>query len=51
MVRKGMLGLSAQLKDKLIQQTLERRLRQAGEPRKTNLESVPSAATDRKSVV
>ncbi len=32
MVRKGVMGLSAQIKDKLIQQTLERRLRQAGEP-------------------
>ncbi|MEP7156120.1 MAG: aminotransferase class I/II-fold pyridoxal phosphate-dependent enzyme [Betaproteobacteria bacterium] len=40
MARKGVMGLSAQLKDKLIQQTLERRLRQAGEPRSANQESV-----------
>ncbi|MBL8525302.1 MAG: aminotransferase class I/II-fold pyridoxal phosphate-dependent enzyme [Betaproteobacteria bacterium] len=32
MPRKTVMGLSAQLKDKLIQQTLERRLRHAGEP-------------------
>ena len=32
MLRKGLPGLSAQIKDKLIQQALERRLRQAGEP-------------------
>ena len=30
MVRKGVMGLTAQLKDRLIQQSLERRLRQAG---------------------
>ena len=46
MARKGVMGLSAQLKDKLIQQTLERRLRQAGEPFTTaNHASAPSAAT------
>ncbi|MEO8102687.1 MAG: aminotransferase class I/II-fold pyridoxal phosphate-dependent enzyme [Betaproteobacteria bacterium] len=44
MARKGVMGLSAQLKDKLIQQTLERRLRQAGEPRTSNFSSVSSAA-------
>lgn len=32
MLRKGLPGLSAQIKDKLIQQALERRLKQAGEP-------------------
>ena len=44
MSRKGVMGLSAQLKDKLIQQTLERRLRQAGEPRTTNFSLATSAA-------
>jgi 8-amino-7-oxononanoate synthase len=37
MARKGVLGLSAQLKDKLIQQALERRLRQVGESTSTRL--------------
>jgi len=32
MTRKGLPGLSAQIKDKLIQQALERRLRQSAEP-------------------
>jgi 8-amino-7-oxononanoate synthase len=44
MAKKGVMGLSAQLKDKLIQQTLERRLRQAGEPRTTNFSLASSAA-------
>jgi 8-amino-7-oxononanoate synthase len=32
MIRKGLPGLTAQIKDKLIQQALERRLRQAADP-------------------
>ncbi len=42
MARKGVLGLSAQLKDKLIQQALERRLRQVGDG---SLNSLPSTAS------
>lgn len=32
MIRRGLPGLTSQIKDKLIQQALERRLKQAGEP-------------------
>jgi 8-amino-7-oxononanoate synthase len=39
MARRGVLGLSAQLKDKLIQQALERRLRQVGDGGSASLSS------------
>ena len=45
MIRKGVMGLSAQLKDKLIQQSLERRLRQAGETPPTHFAPSPSGAS------
>ena len=49
MSRKGVMGLSAQIKDKLIQQSLERRLRQAGEAgesRAADFVSSPSGTRD-----
>ena len=41
--KKGLPGLSASIKDKLIQQALERKLRQAGQEQETRSMSGPAA--------